>query len=87
MIKKLFFLFLTFFIAGKTFSQQTLCFTNPSIEGPSGAGIVPAPWANCYGSPDTQPGQWGITQLPSNGESYVSFSCNQVGRQTDIQKE
>ena len=59
--------------AGKNFAQQTMCFTNPSLEGPSAAGVVPAPWTACYGSPDTQPGQWGITQLPSNGNSYVSF--------------
>jgi gliding motility-associated-like protein len=56
-----------------SFAQQQFCFQNPSIEGTPGPGIVPAPWQACYGSPDTQPGQWGITQLPSNGNSYVSF--------------
>ncbi len=53
-------------------AQQT-CYLNPSVEGPSQAHVVPAPWTACYGSPDTQPGQWGITQAPSNGNSYVSF--------------
>ncbi len=53
-------------------AQQT-CFQNPSVEGPSAPHIVPAPWTNCYGSPDTQPGQWGIVQAPSNGNSYISF--------------
>jgi gliding motility-associated-like protein len=54
-------------------AQQQTCYQNPSIEGPSQAHVVPAPWQACYGSPDTQPGQWGITQAPSNGNSYVSF--------------
>ncbi len=53
-------------------AQQT-CYLNPSVEGPSAPHVVPAPWQACYGSPDTQPGQWGITQAPSNGTSYVSF--------------
>jgi len=52
---------------------QSSCYQNPSLEGPSQAHVVPAPWQACYGSPDTQPGQWGITQAPSNGTSYVSF--------------
>ncbi|MBL4577644.1 MAG: SprB repeat-containing protein, partial [Flavobacteriales bacterium] len=52
---------------------QTLCATNPSFEGPPMPHQVPAPWSNCGGSPDTQPGQWGITQAPSDGSSYVSF--------------
>lgn len=54
-------------------NAQTSCYQNPSIEGPSAPHVVPAPWQACYGSPDTQPGQWGITQAPSNGNSYVSF--------------
>ncbi|TND00695.1 MAG: fibronectin type III domain-containing protein [Bacteroidetes bacterium] len=52
---------------------QSSCYQNPSLEGPSQAHVVPAPWQACYGSPDTQPGQWGITLPPSNGNSYVSF--------------
>ncbi len=54
-------------------NAQSSCYQNPSVEGPSQAHVVPAPWQACYGSPDTQPGQWGITQAPSNGNSYVSF--------------
>ena len=54
-------------------SAQSSCYQNPSLEGPSQAHVVPSPWQSCYGSPDTQPGQWGITQAPSNGNSYVSF--------------
>jgi len=59
-------------LTGLVRSQQ-MCFTNPSMEGQSQAHVVPAPWQACYGSPDTQPGQWGITLPPSNGNTYVSF--------------
>ena len=56
-----------------TVKAQQSCFTNPSLEGPPVSSAIPAPWQWCFGFPDTQPGQWGITQLPSNGTSYVSF--------------
>lgn len=49
------------------------CYDNPSMEGVPQAHVVPAPWLVCYGSPDTQPGQWGINLPPSDGNSYVSF--------------
>jgi len=52
---------------------QTSCYQNASLEGPQQPHVVPSPWQACYGSPDTQPGNWGITQAPSNGNSYVSF--------------
>ena len=52
---------------------QPLCPNNPSFEGTSQPHIVPAPWINCGRFPDTQPGQWGITQPASNGSTYVSF--------------
>ena len=44
-----------------------LCSSNPSFEGTSQAHVVPAPWDECGGSPDTQPGQWLITQPASDG--------------------
>ena len=50
-----------------------LCSQNPSFEGTSQAHVVPAPWDMCIGTPDTQPGQWGITQAASDGNTYVSF--------------
>lgn len=50
-----------------------LCSSNPSFEGTSQAHVVPAPWDECGGSPDTQPGQWLITQPASDGNTYVSF--------------
>ncbi|PCH91060.1 MAG: hypothetical protein COB85_09640 [Bacteroidetes bacterium] len=46
---------------------------NPSFEGTPQAHIVPTPWQNCGGSPDTQPGQWDITLPASDGSTYVSF--------------
>lgn len=58
--------------AGTAYSQSS-CYQNPSFEGPQLPHQVPGPWQSCYGSPDTQPGNWGITQAPSNGNSYVSF--------------
>lgn len=54
-------------------SSQTSCYTNPSMEGPTVPHQVPSPWLACYGSPDTQPGNWGFTQPASQGNSYVSF--------------
>lgn len=45
---------------------------NPSFDGPSQAHVVPGPWQACYGTPDTQPGQWGFTQAPSDGTAYIS---------------
>lgn len=49
------------------------CFTNSSMEGPALPHVVPGPWISCYATPDTQPGNWGIVQAPSDGISYVSF--------------
>jgi hypothetical protein len=66
-------LFLPTLFFNSLFSQQQTCYLNPSVEGPSQPHVVPAPWQACFGSPDTQPGQWGITLPPSNGNSYVSF--------------
>ena len=54
-------------------AQSTNCFANPSLEGTPIAHNVPAPWVGCYGTPDTQPGQWGITKAASHGNTYVSF--------------
>lgn len=55
------------------FTHAQGVFQNPGFEGPSAPHIVPAPWNACYGSPDTQPGQWGFTQPPSEGNSYISM--------------
>lgn len=46
---------------------------NPGFEGPTGPHITPNPWSTCGITPDTQPGSWGVTQAPSEGNSYVGF--------------
>lgn len=46
---------------------------NPGFEGPPGQHITPNPWSTCGITPDTQPGQWGVNQPPSEGNSYVGF--------------
>jgi len=71
----LFFFLLAISLFGIVFQAkaQTSCYTNPSMEGPAVPHQVPSPWLACYGSPDTQPGNWGFTQPASNGNTYVSF--------------
>ena len=82
MKKLLLFALLMSCFTAKTFSQcagTTLTVNNPSFEGPVGAGITPPNWDICQPgvTPDTQPGEWGITLAPANGSSYVAF-CNQT---------
>lgn len=66
------FIFIFVILLGDIFSQ-TNCYDNNSIEGTPQSHVVPSPWNTCWGSPDTQPNQWGITQPASNGSTYVSF--------------
>lgn len=66
-------LFILLFLPFAIYSQQTVEFDNSSFEGTPTPHVVPAPWTSCYGSPDTQPGTWGVTQAPSDGDTYVSF--------------
>ncbi len=54
-------------------TSMNFCWVNRSLEGPTTPHVVPAPWVSCYATPDTQPGNWGIVQAPSDGGSYVSF--------------
>lgn len=51
-------------------------FGNPSFEGTPQPGNVPAPWIHCHlnNTPDTQPGSWGVTLAPSNGNSYIGLT-------------
>ena len=58
----------------------TINFQNPSFEGPVGDNLTPSPWIKCMpltggGSqtPDTQPGSWGVTMPPTNGNSYIGL--------------
>ena len=55
--------------------SQSLTVINPSFEGPVGAGITPAPWFTCmdFQTPDTQPGNWGVTLPASEGATYLGF--------------
>lgn len=46
---------------------------NPGFEGPPGQHITPNPWSTCGITPDTQPGFWGVSLPPSEGNSYVGF--------------
>lgn len=52
---------------------QHIPLSNPSLEGPRGKGLLPAPWFITAGTPDTQPGVFEIRLLPSAGNSYVGL--------------
>lgn len=73
-MKKIY-LLLAFFVSciAANAQQPTNLLYNPSLEGISQTHQVPSPWVACFGSPDTQPGQWGITKPASDGNTYVSF--------------
>jgi len=66
-------LFISLLLITSQSAKPQSVFQNPSFEGTSQPHVVPAPWNACFGSPDTQPGQWGITMPPSNGSTYISF--------------
>ena len=68
------------FSSSLTFSQN-LYVLNPSFEGPSGPGIVPAPWTPCMPgqSPDTQPAWWGVNLAPSDGSTYLGLVHDVLG--------
>jgi|GEM_PF-2333985 len=63
-------LFLTFTIR---VNAQHITLGNPSMEGRPGKGIVAAPWFIAAGTPDTQPGVFGIKLAPSAGNSYIGL--------------
>lgn len=64
-------------VVGNAFSQCSeltpLEVINPGFEGPTAPHVTPAPWSTCGITPDTQPGSWGVTLAPSEGNSYVGF--------------
>jgi gliding motility-associated-like protein len=68
-------LILCVFVISTGIGKAQFTFQNPSFEGVSQAHVVPAPWTMCFngGTPDTQPGQWGINDPATNGNTYVSF--------------
>ncbi len=50
-------------------------FVNPSFEGTPQPHVTPPSWMNCQPgqTPDTQPGSFGITLAPSEGNSYIGL--------------
>lgn len=52
---------------------QQIPLNNPSLEGRTGKGLVPASWEVADGTPDTQPGIFEIKLAPSAGSSYVGM--------------
>ncbi len=62
-----------FLVGYPSYSQNTISLQNPSLEGPPQPHVVPAPWNDCYGSPDTQPGTWDIETPASDDSTYVSM--------------
>ena len=67
-------LFIIFHLS--TLAQTEVDFQNPSLEGTPQQHIVPAPWSDCFGTPDTQPGVWGVSKAPSDSSTYVSMLHN-----------
>ena len=56
-----------------TAAHGQLTVINPSFEGPTGIGIAPAPWGICDGTPDTQPGSFGVSTPASDGMTYLGL--------------
>jgi len=56
-------------------NAQTISVINPSFEGAPKVHIAPSPWENCLSgqTPDTQPGIWEISVLPTDGNSYLGL--------------
>lgn len=54
---------------------DTLNVVNPSFEGPQDPHVTPTPWNNCMSgqTPDTQPGNWGVSMAPTDGSSYLGM--------------
>ncbi len=54
-----------------------ILFVNSSFEGLPRSGLQPNGWTNCGPAsetpPDVQPGQFGVTLAPSNGQSYLGL--------------
>ncbi len=63
------------FVLGQCGSGPVLTVNNPSFEGTPQAHVTPTGWDICMPgvTPDTQPGFWGCTLPPSNGNSYIGL--------------
>lgn len=64
-------------------SANAFCqlFENGSFDGPTQLGVAPPGWGACgvASTPDTQPGQWGVTLLASHGGGYMSLVTREPG--------
>ena len=70
---KIFILALNLFLFATETAMSQPVFQNPSFEGVPMNGVAPPDWAICSGTPDVQPGFWGTTQIPSDGNSFLGF--------------
>lgn len=63
------------FVAAQCTPAPVLNFNNPSFEGPANAHQTPGPWSTCMSgqTPDTQPGNWGVSLPPTNGSTYLGL--------------
>jgi hypothetical protein len=69
-------------VLGQTFAQGTLeiiNIPNGSFEGISKGASCPKEWVACgYNStPDILPGPWGVTTIPSEGNSYLGLTARE----------
>lgn len=72
-LKKICSAILFFFLFVQYLSAQDIILQNPSLEGVRGQVKAPPSWLISMNTPDIQPGVLGITQLPSDGISYVGL--------------
>lgn len=63
-------LFLALYVPAEA---QRISLNNPSLEGRTGKGFIPAHWLVADGTPDTQPGVFDILLAPSAGNSYIGM--------------
>ena len=75
MKKSIYVLTILLMIAINSITAQVIQFQNPSFEGTPQPHVLPPGWSICIQgvTPDTQPGSWGVTLSPSNGDSYVGL--------------
>ncbi len=76
------------------FPQEAILLKNPSFEGKPNYGVVPGGWRNCAfnneSPPDLHPvekGQFQVTRLPKDGESYLGLVVRDVGTTESVGQE
>jgi hypothetical protein len=75
MKKNIYAFLIVLIVFSHSLSAQVIQFNNPSFEGTPQPHVTPPGWDICMPgvTPDTQPGSWGITLPPSDGNSYVGL--------------